>query len=676
MTTRQRIVLGLFALAAVAHAVEEATLASAQAGANPLRKVVTLLQNMAKETESEGDRAQDLFDKFQCYCTKTEASLSKSIEEAKAHVDELRAGIEEITGSNAQLEQELKDIAKDIAGATKSVEEASAQRKRDAAAYSEESSEMSNSIGALDSAIPALKEGLETPAAVFAQLNTRLGGKNSRVASLMQNQDQLANTGSDAILGVLEQMRDDFKQNLIEATKEEEEALNTFKQLTGAKKKEIAAGTEETNEKAGRLAGQKQQMSDYKADLEDTSVSLAADEKTIIAVKENCQEKTTEHEAAKKARNDELAAISEAIKILNSDEALELMKKTLPSPGEEAASFLQTSSHQKRRYINAMMPSSTPLSFAQVSMHTNDAKIDLGPLKSRASEMIANLQEEQKDEDSRSALCKKELATAASEKKALSTALLQAESRMGVISNEIEAFKASMEEVRKEITEIDMAVEEATIQRKKEKAEFTAVMSELTMSADLLLKARQVLEKMYAPPKEEEALVQQSASFEDSLDNFLSQAPETAGPAKKQGAAGMGVVGLLSTLITEIKAQQTAEEKEENLAQEEFDKYTEDTTKAKGAKKGDITNMETSVSRLEETLQDQKTVHGETGDEMDSVVQKEHALHAECDFLLENYDEIKKARTDEIESINNAVAILSGADFGKEGEGFLQHRQF
>merc|ERR1719161_1348796 len=100
-----------------------------------------------------------------------------------------------------------------------------------------------------------------------------------------------------------------------------------------------------------------------------------------------------------------------------------------------------------------------------------------------------------------------------------------------------------------------------------------------------------------------------------------------------------------------------------------------DTTEAKTAKKEDITSMEASVSRLEETLNDQKTVQSQTQDEMDSVVQKEHALHAECDFLLENYEEIKKARTDEIASINSAIAILSGADFGKEGEGFLQHRQ-
>merc|ERR1719217_1277628 len=144
-----------------------------------------------------------------------------------------------------------------------------------------------------------------------------------------------------------------------------------------------------------------------------------------------------------------------------------------------------------------------------------------------------------------------------------------------------------MKEVVNEIAELDIAVQEATLQRKKEKAEFTNVMSELTMSSDLLLKARQVLEKMYKPPEPEEkaAFVQQSATFDDSLDQFLSQAPETAGAHQKQGAAGMGAVGLLSTLIADTKAQQTAEDKEENDAQAEFEKYMEDTSGAKTAKK-------------------------------------------------------------------------------------------
>jgi hypothetical protein len=38
-------------------------------------------------------------------------------------------------------------------------------------------------------------------------------------------------------------------------------------------------------------------------------------------------------------------------------------------------------------------------------------------------------------------------------------------------------------------------------------------------------------------------------------------------------------------------------------------------------------------------------------------------LHQECDWLVQNFDVRKKARTSEVENLNNAKAVLSGADF-------------
>merc|ERR1719421_1617955 len=69
---------------------------SAAEGANPLRKVVTLLQQMGKETEMEGDKAKELFDKFSCYCQTNEAKLSKSIEDSKSALGELESGTKEL----------------------------------------------------------------------------------------------------------------------------------------------------------------------------------------------------------------------------------------------------------------------------------------------------------------------------------------------------------------------------------------------------------------------------------------------------------------------------------------------------------------------------------------------------------------------------------------------------
>merc|ERR550537_2017373 len=39
------------------------------------------------------------------------------------------------------------------------------------------------------------------------------------------------------------------------------------------------------------------------------------------------------------------------------------------------------------------------------------------------------------------------------------------------------------------------------------------------------------------------------------------------------------------------------------------------------------------------------------------------SLHAECDWLLQYFEVRKEARTGEIDSLNNAKSVLSGADF-------------
>jgi len=39
------------------------------------------------------------------------------------------------------------------------------------------------------------------------------------------------------------------------------------------------------------------------------------------------------------------------------------------------------------------------------------------------------------------------------------------------------------------------------------------------------------------------------------------------------------------------------------------------------------------------------------------------SLHAECDWLLQYFDARKEARAGEVESLKNAKAVLSGADY-------------
>jgi len=89
----------LFALALVASpalllASDQQDSAVAESTANPIRKVVTMLQKMQTTIEAEGEKEKDLFDKFMCYCKNGAGALSASIASANTNMPELASDIE------------------------------------------------------------------------------------------------------------------------------------------------------------------------------------------------------------------------------------------------------------------------------------------------------------------------------------------------------------------------------------------------------------------------------------------------------------------------------------------------------------------------------------------------------------------------------------------------------
>merc|ERR1719409_1454129 len=106
----------LFFLAATAvHAAEVDEVSAA----NPIRRVVTMLQMMQNKVKAEGEKEKELFDKFMCYCENADSTLGKSIEEAKNKIPQVSSELEEAIALKKQLEEEIakhkqdrEDIAK------------------------------------------------------------------------------------------------------------------------------------------------------------------------------------------------------------------------------------------------------------------------------------------------------------------------------------------------------------------------------------------------------------------------------------------------------------------------------------------------------------------------------------------------------------------------------------
>merc|ERR1740138_152023 len=103
-----------------------------------------------------------------------------------------------------------------------------------------------------------------------------------------------------------------------------------------------------------------------------------------------------------KLRGQELLALADTIKILNDDDALELFKKTLPSP---SASFMQvqvTAKEQQRlalATINAARRGHPELSF--IALALEGKKVDFSKVIKMIDEMVVILGNEQQDDENK-----------------------------------------------------------------------------------------------------------------------------------------------------------------------------------------------------------------------------------------------------------------------------------
>merc|ERR550537_1107532 len=134
----------LLALAPCSNALEVSS--ASRLAANPIRRVVNMLQGMQKKIEEEGEKEQVLFDKFMCYCKNGKGALVSSIEQAKGKTEQLASSIEETDAALKQTKADLKSAQESRAEAKAAVAKATALREKEASAFAKESGDMKTNV--------------------------------------------------------------------------------------------------------------------------------------------------------------------------------------------------------------------------------------------------------------------------------------------------------------------------------------------------------------------------------------------------------------------------------------------------------------------------------------------------------------------------------------------------
>merc|ERR1719487_3243937 len=115
---------------------------------------------MQKKVQAEGEKEQELFDKYMCYCKNAGGDLGKSISDADTKIPQLGADIKAGEAALAQLKEDLKQAQVDRSAAKEAVASATALREKEAGEYAKESNELKANIAAVAKATAAIEKGM------------------------------------------------------------------------------------------------------------------------------------------------------------------------------------------------------------------------------------------------------------------------------------------------------------------------------------------------------------------------------------------------------------------------------------------------------------------------------------------------------------------------------------
>jgi len=643
--------------------------------ANPIRKVVGMLQNLEAKVQSEGAKEKELHDKYMCYCGNAGGTLAKSIADAEAKGPQLVSAIEEGIGKLAQLKDDLKAHQNDRAAAKSAMAAATALREKENAAFETTKTDLDTNLAALAKATAAITKGmggafLQTEAA--SALKTFAMGKNNMydadrndILSFLSGSSDYA-PGSGQITGILKTMNDEMTADLDDATKSEGSSLAAYEELIAAKKKEVEALTGMIEDKLVRVGDLGVEIQQMKNDAGDTGEGLVDDKKFLEDLDKNCAAKQKLFDENVKYRGQELEALADTIKMLNDDDALELFKKTLPG----ASSFMELKVSSKSMKAEALAliqecqrsnKRRPELDF--ISLALRGKKIGFEKVIVMIDDLVAELKKEQQDDVNKKEYCDVQFDLADDKKKALEKTVSDLEAAITEAKENVVTTKEEIDALEDGIRSLDKSVAEATEQRKEENEDYKSLMAGNAAAKELIGFAKNRLNKFYNP-KLYKPPAASMAQIRAHSGDAPPPPPEAVEAYSKKGEESNGIIAMMDALSADLQKEMTEAEAIEKDAQGDYEQMTADSANKRAEDSKTLTDKEGALAQLGEMLESQTSEKTSTEKTLGATNSYISSLHAECDWLVKYFDMRNEARNNEIDALEKAKAVLSGADYG------------
>lgn len=691
----------------------------------PVTRVVNLLKAMQETLKKEMDEDEEMYEKVACWCSNQKYAKNEAIETAEQQIASLEAKIEQLSAKSAELKSLTWETTKELEADKEELAEASALRQKQLKEFHGQELDAIQNVENLKAAIIVLgKHSGAFPQISLLSVNTHHkvknvgGGKagwldrqldtfmrkngyaikpiavsaadDQAVAKLLQERegatqvsrirsahekavvDRAIQTAtvfmqtkgeytppyasqSGEILGMLKQMKEEMESDLSVSQKTEASRAAAFDELRTAKTDEIASGEKLLEEKKDELAQTDFDLANAKEDLEQLQEQLAEDQKFLGNLLKTCEEADKNFELRKKGRLEEIKAVSETIEILTSEDARDAMNG--------AYRFIQMSMRTRRisgrRSLasRALRTAAAKTQSSHLSVLATAVELDaFNKIKALMNEMIQKLKQQQADEVKKNDWCKSEfqehdmLTMKAEDVKQdqivkiddLGTAIQS-------LTEEIEAAKAT-------IAQLQIDLQRAGETRVKENHEFQMTVADQVATQEILAKALDKLATFY----DEEFLVQVGRSSV-RMKAHEKQTPPVAQMDYKPSGGASGVMSMIEKLIYDAKELEADAKKSESESQAQYETFIADTSATLKDLSTAVVTKSEEVSKAEkEKIETEEALKGTLTDLQDLAKYKA-GLHEECDYIMKNFGIRQEGRQAEIDAVQQAKQILSGA---------------
>jgi len=668
--------------------------ASASDGPSPIRKVVTLVEEMKAQVEKEAKQDMAAYDEYKCWCDTNGAEKKEAIEYATERIGDLESFLEEAKGKEGELKTQIEQLEADIEEDQSAIATAKSMRAKETEEFEAYEADSKESIGLMGEAIKILEKvqfvQKDAPVvqAALVQVRKTVERHAPRYQAVMQKDlyDMLSsfeglvnsqgkflpkaaleqqpsgaaagsksyNSRSGGIVGMLGEMNDEFVRDLSAAQKAEFKSLVDFQKLQAAKLAEIAAASAQKDMKDEALADLLSRAAKAAEDLETMKNAKSADENFVAEMTENCQVVDQEFEERSKVRQDEIVALSDVLDIITSDEARDLFSRSVGTSFMQIDASSQSARTDKalRHLASTAKKTGNWALLAFVSRARLDA---FTKVKEALDKLMAELKTQQQEEVEKFDLCKKEIDQTEDDIKVAQNEKEDLEEKNKDLSNTLETLAEEIKTLKQEVADMEVQLKKAGLDRKAENEMFQQQVADQRATVKVLGMAMDRLKEFYTPG----AFVQVRAHQPEP--GAAVEAPPAKPKAYEKSAGSGGVMQLIAKIISEAEQAEKELVLDENHAQKMYGEYVTSATASLEADRQSIAEKEKQTAETSSELsatEESQLANKASLEKLDGLLM---GLHAECDYIIKYFDIRQQARQEEMDSIDEAYAILSGA---------------